>query len=103
LFGFDLFHIVFDAAFLAWVYPYIVFDILDGMLRFEPFFEPFFNHKAHLSSAFTVHIDLRHRPLNAENGRFGGFSLPGRWRLAFWGRFDYIMITIENSRRVAAM
>lgn len=32
VFGFDLAHIVFDTALMAGIHPYLVFDILEGML-----------------------------------------------------------------------
>lgn len=44
MFGFDLAHVVFDAASVAWIYPYIVVCILHGMIHFKPFFEQFFQH-----------------------------------------------------------
>jgi hypothetical protein len=64
VFGFDLAHIVFDAAFMAWVHPYIVLDILKGMLEPEPFFKPFFNHKTIFRLLFGVYIDEKNGSLN---------------------------------------
>ena len=39
LFGLNLAHIVFHAAPMAWIDPYIVVDILHRIVRLEPFFE----------------------------------------------------------------
>lgn len=64
MFGFDLTHVVFYAALMAWVHPYLVLDILEGMLGLEPFFKPFFKHKAIFQLCFGVYIGAKNALLN---------------------------------------
>jgi len=82
VFGFDLAHIVFDTAFMAWVHPYIVFDILKGMLEPEPFFKPFFNHKIIFRLLFGVYIGVKNGSLNKTAGIFCPLLQTGRRAIA---------------------
>jgi hypothetical protein len=58
VFGFDLAHVVFDAAFVAGIEPYLVVNIIQWMIQLKPFFSQLFEHYTHvLIIGFLCHID----------------------------------------------
>jgi hypothetical protein len=70
VFRFDLAHIVFYTAFMAWIYPYLVLSILKGMSGLKPFFKPFYYHKPLFRSLFAVNIGEKNGSLNEAGGIF---------------------------------